>query len=110
MQRREVTDVHANLPAVIRIYRAPPHADPDTRALELLNVILGQGESSRLNVAVVRRGKGAPGPPGDLEPLWSPRGARGVRLPPPPQPGRGPPHADNNATPPPGTPRRGASP
>src|SRR5213596_1391695 len=59
MQRREVTDVHANLPAVIRIYRAPPHADPDARALELLDVILGQGESSRLNVAVVRREKAA---------------------------------------------------
>src|SRR5207244_365638 len=55
IQRREVTDVHANLPAVLRIYRAPPHGDPDTRALELLNVILGQGERPRLNVAVVRR-------------------------------------------------------
>src|SRR5438094_5814727 len=46
VERREVTDARANLPAVLRIYRAPPHADADTRALEPLNVILGQGESS----------------------------------------------------------------
>ena len=74
MQRREVTDVHANLPAVIRIYRAPPHADPDTRALELLNVILGQGESSRLNVAVVRREKAALGTQVIVNPFDSRRG------------------------------------
>src|SRR2546428_7505972 len=66
--RREVTDAHANLPAVRRLYRAPPHADPDTRALELLNVILGQGESSRLNVAGGRGGRGAPPPPGEPGP------------------------------------------
>jgi predicted Zn-dependent peptidase len=49
-----VADAHANLPASIRFYRIPQHADADTPALELLNVILGQGESSRLNVSVVR--------------------------------------------------------
>src|SRR2546426_2957220 len=70
-QRREVTDAHANLPAVRRIYRAPPHADRDTRALELLDVILGQGESSRLNVAVGRRGEGAPRRPGVANPFDS---------------------------------------
>src|SRR6266516_4319016 len=73
-ERREVTDVHANLPAVLRIYRAPPHADPDTRALELLNVILGQGESSRLNVAVVRREKAALGTQVIVNPYDSRRG------------------------------------
>ena len=74
IQRREVTDAHANLPAVLRIYRAPPHADPDTRALELLNVILGQGESSRLNVAVVRREKAAVGTQVAMNPFDSRRG------------------------------------
>src|SRR3989449_11619042 len=47
IERREVTDRHANLPAGLRIYRAPPHTDPGTRALELLNRILRPGESAR---------------------------------------------------------------
>ncbi len=59
--RREVPDEHANLAASLRFYRVPPHDDPDTPALELLNVILGQGESSRLNVTTVRRDKAAVG-------------------------------------------------
>ena len=57
--RREFADSHANLPAVVRLYRVPPHSDADTPALELMNIILGQGESSRLNVAIVRRAKAA---------------------------------------------------
>ncbi len=57
--RRDVEDEHANLAAAFRIYRLPPHTDPDIPAIELLNVILGQGESSRLNVGVVRRDKAA---------------------------------------------------
>jgi zinc protease len=57
--RREVNDRLANLPAVLRFYRLPAHRDPDTRALSLLNIIVGQGESSRLNEAVVRRDKAA---------------------------------------------------
>jgi zinc protease len=72
--RREVTDLHANLPAVVRIYRVPPHADADTPALELLNVILGQGESSRLNVAVVRRERAALGTQVAMNPFDSRRG------------------------------------
>ena len=72
--RRELTDVHANLPAVVRIYRVPPHADADTPALELLNVILGQGESSRLNVAVVRRERAALGTQVAMNPFDSRRG------------------------------------
>src|SRR5881409_888662 len=55
LARRDVEDEHANLAAAFRIYRLPPHTDPDIPAIELLNVILGQGESSRLNVGVVRR-------------------------------------------------------
>ena len=57
--RREVTDEHANLPAVFRFYRLPSHNDPDTPALELLSTILGQGESARLNVSVVRHERAA---------------------------------------------------
>jgi zinc protease len=57
--RREVEDPHANLAAAFHIYRLPTHTDADSPALELLNVILGQGESSRLNVGVVRRDKAA---------------------------------------------------
>jgi zinc protease len=72
--QRVVTDAHANLPAVIRVYRVPPHADPDTPPLELLNVILGQGESSRLNVAVVRREKAALGTQVAMNPFDSRRG------------------------------------
>ena len=57
--RREVRDAQANLDALLRIYRVPEHRNADTPALEILNIILGQGESSRLNVAVVRREKAA---------------------------------------------------
>src|SRR6267378_1225957 len=42
-QRREVHDTKANLDAVLRIYRAPEHRSEDTGALELLDLILGQG-------------------------------------------------------------------
>src|SRR5204863_3567871 len=59
MVRREVEDAHANLPAAFRVFRLPPHTDPDIPAIELLNVILGQGESSRMNVGVVRRDRAA---------------------------------------------------
>ena len=53
--RREAPDAQANLDAVLRFYRIPEHRHADTPALELLGMILGQGESSRLNIAVVRR-------------------------------------------------------
>src|SRR3989442_1174761 len=55
--RRHVQDEHANLAAAFRVYRLPPHTDPDLPPVELLNGILGQGESSPLNVGVVRRAK-----------------------------------------------------
>jgi zinc protease len=70
--RREVHDAQANLDAVLRFYRIPEHRHPDTPALELLNLILGQGESSRLNVTVVRREKAAVG----TGSLLSPNGSR----------------------------------
>src|SRR5881409_680045 len=58
-RRRDVEDAHANLPAVVRYYRVPADDDPDTPALDLLNTILGEGESSRLNVGVVRHDQAA---------------------------------------------------
>ena len=66
--RREVRDPQANLDAVLRFYRIPEHRNADTPALEVLNLILGQGESSRLNVAVVRREKVAVGTGAFLNP------------------------------------------
>lgn len=58
-RRKEVHDAQANLDAVLRFYRIPAHRHADTPALEVLSLILGQGESSRLNVGVVRREKAA---------------------------------------------------
>jgi len=59
MIRRTTKDDHANLPAVLRLYRLPPHKSPDSYALTLLAAILGQGESSRLSLTVVRRDRAA---------------------------------------------------
>ncbi|MBI3981883.1 MAG: insulinase family protein [Gemmatimonadetes bacterium] len=53
-RRHEWRDPLATLPAVIIAYRTPPHDDPDTPALALLATILGGGESSRLNLSLVR--------------------------------------------------------
>jgi predicted Zn-dependent peptidase len=72
--RREVPDAHANLDALLRIYRVPEHRNADTPALEILNIILGQGESSRLNVAVVRREKAAVATGALLNPFGSRNG------------------------------------
>src|SRR2546426_8282716 len=73
-RRREVHDAHANLDAVIRLYRVPEHRHADTPALEVLNVILASGESSRLNVAVVRRDKAAVATGALLNPFGSRNG------------------------------------
>ncbi len=72
--RREVRDAQANLDAAMRFYRVPEHRHADTPAIELLNLILGQGESSRLNVAVVRREKAAVGTGSFLSPSGSRNG------------------------------------
>jgi predicted Zn-dependent peptidase len=72
--RREVRDAQANLDALLRIYRVPEHRHADTPALEILNIILGQGESSRLNVAVVRREKAAVATGALLNPFGSRNG------------------------------------
>jgi predicted Zn-dependent peptidase len=72
--RRAVQDAHANLPAVVRMYRIPPHEDRDTPPLGILNMILGEGESSRLNVAIVRREQAALGVQVGMNPYDSRRG------------------------------------
>ena len=72
--RREVHDPHANLDLVMRLYRIPEHRHADSPALEILNIILGQGESSRLNVAVVRHDKAAFGTGTVLNPFGSRNG------------------------------------
>jgi zinc protease len=61
-ERREtVIDPKATLPAFMRAYLVPGYADPDHAALELLGTILGSGESSRMNRAIVRDTKAALG-------------------------------------------------
>src|SRR5438034_6462813 len=74
VRRREVRDAQANLDATLRFYRIPEHRHADTPAIELLNLILGQGESSRLNVAVVRREKAAVAAGAILNPFGSRNG------------------------------------
>ena len=72
--RREVRDAQANLDLVMRLHRVPEHRHADTPALELLNIVLGQGESSRLNVAIVRREKAAVATGSILNPFGSRNG------------------------------------
>lgn len=48
-------DPHAELPAFHLVYHIPPRRTPDHYALELLAVILGDGESSRLYRELVRQ-------------------------------------------------------
>ena len=72
--RREVRDAQANLDLVMRLYRIPEHRHDDTPALEILNIILGQGESSRLNVSIVRHDKAAVGSGSLMNPFGSRNG------------------------------------
>jgi len=57
--QRVFEDNFANLPAVVIAYLIPPHREADTRPLSMLATILGGGESSRLNIALVRDAKSA---------------------------------------------------
>ena len=57
--KRRMQDPNANLPAVLLMYRTPAEDHADTPALALLGVLLGQGESSRLNRKLVREAKAA---------------------------------------------------
>jgi predicted Zn-dependent peptidase len=55
----EREDPHATLPMVAVTYRIPGHSDADTPALQILDLIVGTGESSRLNRALVREQQSA---------------------------------------------------
>jgi zinc protease len=57
--KRRMHDANANLPAVLLMYRSPAEDHADTPALTLLSILLGQGESSRLNRRLVRETKAA---------------------------------------------------
>lgn len=54
-ERRKVVDSpKANVPALFATYQIPPHAHADTPALEMLNSLLCDGESSRLHKRLVK--------------------------------------------------------
>jgi len=77
--RRHVTDVNANLPAVVQVFRVPEYRNEDYAALELLQRIVGGGESSRFNRSLVREKKLAVSPLVLLNP-FGPRNDPGVML------------------------------
>jgi predicted Zn-dependent peptidase len=49
-----VTDPHADLPAFHVVYHIPPRRTPDHYPLEMLQIVLGDGESSRLYQLLVK--------------------------------------------------------
>ena len=49
-----VTDAHADLPAFHIVYHIPARRTPDHYALEMLQIVLGDGESSRLYQQLVK--------------------------------------------------------
>ena len=72
--RRRAVDKNATIPAVLAFYLVPPVSSADYPALELLSTILGQGESSRLNRAVVRAAKAGAAVQSLLNPVGPVRG------------------------------------
>jgi predicted Zn-dependent peptidase len=58
---RHVHDPRAPLPLVLHVYPVPAYADAEFPAIALLASVLGQGESSRLNRALVRGTRTAAG-------------------------------------------------
>jgi predicted Zn-dependent peptidase len=72
--RRRATDRNATIPAVLSFYRIPAVSHADYPALDLLSTILGQGESSRLNRAVVREAKAAAAVQAIVNPVGPVRG------------------------------------
>lgn len=60
-RRQRFNDEKAALPAVLLLFRAPEATHAATPALELLITVLGEGESSRLNQALVRDARAAVG-------------------------------------------------
>jgi predicted Zn-dependent peptidase len=59
--RRTYRDANAQLPAVLAVHGIPPAGSADFAALQLLTVVLGQGESSRLYERLVKRERAAVG-------------------------------------------------
>ena len=57
--QRTFRDANAQLPAVLAVYGLPPANSADFAALQLLNVVLGGGESSRLYERLVKRERAA---------------------------------------------------
>jgi len=53
-RRRTIEAPKANVPALFATYLAPPHKDADSPALEMLNDLLCDGESSRLHKRLVK--------------------------------------------------------
>ena len=72
---KRLVDKNATLPAVLSAYRAVPPSHADYPALELLSTILGSGESSRLNRALVREQKVAVAAQALFNPFGPMRGA-----------------------------------
>ena len=59
-ERRKVVDSpKANVPALFATYQIPGHMHPDTPALELLNMILADGEASLLHQKLVKEEEAA---------------------------------------------------
>jgi len=56
-RRVKVEDKLASVPMLVIGYTTPPHSNNDSYALSLLANILGRGESSRLNQAIVKEAK-----------------------------------------------------
>ncbi len=52
-------DANATLPAFHIAYHIPPNRSPDHYALEILALVLGDGESSRLYQSLVKKRKSA---------------------------------------------------
>jgi predicted Zn-dependent peptidase len=77
--RTRVTDDKATLPAVMALYRVPASGHADYPALDLLNSILGAGESSRFNKVLARDRKLALGQQLVLN-LFGPRRGPGMFL------------------------------
>lgn len=72
---KRIPDRNATLPAVLVAFRTVPPAHADYPALDLLNTILGTGESSRLNRTLVRDAKLAVTAQGLHSPFGPMRGA-----------------------------------
>ena len=72
--RRVIEDKNATIPAILAFYRIPSVSSEDYPALTILNMILGSGESSRLNRVLSREAKAVLGTQTIMNPTGSTRG------------------------------------